>query len=82
MSINRDEWLRALAAAEQRTDHDERALTVTEFATLMQLPRTTAGEKLRRMVAAGHAQETRKWVLGRSRLAFRLVEKKRKTKAA
>lgn len=87
MSINRDEWLKALAEAGYHEEHDEQAVTLMEFAAMFGIGRTTAQGRLAALIAAGKATPTHKWgtnVRG-ARIqfrAYRLVESKRKGKAA
>lgn len=60
--ITRAEWLTALHEAGMPLDeHDERALTVSEFATMFHTTRFTAQRNLEQLVAAGKAEPTRKW---------------------
>ena len=59
MIIQRDEWLRALSEAGEPLINDQQAITVNEFAEMMQLSsRSTAERKLKRLVGAGHAIRT------------------------
>jgi hypothetical protein len=61
VSINRDEWLRALADAgyDDKTD-DQGAVTVAEFAEMFGLQRNAAERRLLRLEALGKATRTRK----------------------
>lgn len=62
--ITRNEWLKALGdAGLHSTEDDPTAVTVMEFAAMMgNLGRSTAAHQLARLVHAGKAVETRKWV--------------------
>ena len=78
VSISRDEWLKALAAAgiDDET-HDPDAVTVAEFAEMFGVNRQTAMRRLQALEKAGAATRTRKRqtdVSGRSIsfIAFRL----------
>lgn len=63
--ITRDEWLRALTEAGVASPDvdDQDAVTIIEFQEMFGLPRNTAAFKLRALVTAGKATETRKVVL-------------------
>lgn len=81
VSISRDEWLKALADIGQDERTDEDAITVSEFAEMMGIKRTAAGDRLRMLVQAGRAIEKRKAVFdSRGRrcvhLAYRLIDAK------
>ena len=59
MTIQRDEWLQALSAAGEPLVNDQQAITIEEFAKMMQLSsRSTAERKLTRLVETGHAIRT------------------------
>lgn len=75
-SINRDEWLRALAEAEGPTDQG--AVTANEFGEITGIPRKTAADRLERLVGLGKASRTFKFTISRSGqrrrvTAYRLV---------
>ena len=79
MSINRDEWLKALAEAGTPHDDDREALTVDEFAEMFDVTRVTASRRLERLAIAGKATRVRKRTMisnGRTYnlLAYRLVQ--------
>lgn len=59
-SINRDEWLAALAEAGfDRPDIDDQsAVTIAEFAAMVGIPEATASNQLRALVARGKATRT------------------------
>jgi hypothetical protein len=56
--IARDEWLTALREAGVPTESDDEAVTAAEFSKMMAMPRTTAIERLERLVRAGKATKT------------------------
>ena len=59
--ISRDEWLQALVEAGCHEDeHDPDAITVGEFAALMDMPRQRAERRLQRLEATGRARRTYK----------------------
>lgn len=61
-SITRDEWLQAVAAAGYTEEHDEHAITLSEFVDLFKVPRQTATGQLRRLEEMGKAVRTQKIV--------------------
>ena len=75
----RDDWLRALGDAGLHAGTDDpTALTVPEFAKMMDLPRHTAARHLDKLEKVGKAIRTRKWAHAsdgtrRSYLAFKLT---------
>ena len=78
VTISRDEWLKALNEAGFSAEHDEDAITVNDFAEMMGMTRDTADRRLRALVKAGKAAQTRKITQGRdgrtlSFIAFRLL---------
>ena len=60
--INRDEWLKALkdAGYEDPGVDDQSAITIAEFAAMMNIPEATASNQLRALVARGKAERTQK----------------------
>lgn len=81
MSIAREDWLKAMADVGAPLTDDRSAVTITEFGAMFGLRRAASGERLRRLLAAGLAQETRKTirdVSGRPQnvKAYRLTEQK------
>jgi hypothetical protein len=59
--ISRDDWLKALDEAVNVTGQlDDSALTVLEFAKMCNIPEGTARNRLKLMVKAGKAIQTRK----------------------
>lgn len=87
-AINRDEWLKALTDAGCHSDEDDQqALTIREFATMFGMGRMAAEIRLKRLVDAGKATETKKWAAtpdGRRRhlKAYRLIEPTKKARRA
>lgn len=59
-TINRDEWLSALKDAGLEQVDDQRALTASEFASMMGLKLTTARHRLIALVGTGKATVTTK----------------------
>ena len=59
-SINRDEWLKAVADAGIASEDDQEALTVQEYAELFSIDRQTADRQLKKLEAAGKARKTTK----------------------
>ena len=85
--ITREDWLRALAEAGVPTENDQAAVTVAEFATMMDLTLWMAGYHLRNLHRNGRAVRTSKRGqdgLGRRKMlvAYRLVEPRAKRKSA
>lgn len=77
VAINREEWLRALAEAEE--PEDPTALTASQFGDLFGMNRNTARKRLLELVKLGKAQPTTKLVAdstGRKQRypAFKLVK--------
>ena len=77
MSINRDDWLRAVTEVGEITD-DREAITVSEFAELFKVTEWTAARMLIRMEKAKRAVRTQKVAPGRDgrklyRVAYRLM---------
>ena len=60
VTINRDEWLKALTDAGVTMENDPDALTVAEFQEMFGLTRSTSERHLRKLVAEGKAIETKK----------------------
>ncbi len=58
MSINRDDWLKALAGV--TPELDEGAMTTTEIAAMLGLCRTAAKDRIRKLLADGRAIATNK----------------------
>jgi len=84
-TITRDEWLKACHDVGFRAaEDDQSAVTVTEFAEMVNVGEQVAMRRLRQLVEAGRAVETRKRTLTHnrmvSRIAFRLVTDKPKKK--
>jgi len=78
-TINRDEWIAALNEAGISDDNDQDAVTVPEFAAMMDMHQQTASRRLIALEKAGKATRTRKLKAapdGRMMryLAFRLVK--------
>jgi len=77
----KDVWLKALADIGEEERHDPDAIAVHEFMALFDVTRSTAERRLRALVAAGKATETRK--VGRKAgrrvayVAYRLTETSR-----
>lgn len=83
-TINRDDWLAALATVEPETD--ENALTIHELVALFGTKHTTTKHRIRKLVENGTAVVTRKRIIdsdGRSQavVAYRLVTAPAKRKA-
>jgi hypothetical protein len=53
--INREAWVKALAAVEQPDNPD--AITVSEFAAMLGLTRDAAHTRMRKLLAAGKAKQ-------------------------
>ena len=60
VTINRDEWLRALAEAGYPQEDDQSALTAAEFASMFNIPRQTANDRLGKLIRCGKAVRTTK----------------------
>ena len=60
MSITRDEWLKAMDEAGMGVAHDPDAITIDEFAALVQLGRAAASRRLELLVASGRATRTQR----------------------
>lgn len=79
MTINRDEWLKALASVDPPTD--DSAMTALELGVLLGLGRTAAKERLLKLVKAGTAVVTAKRIkdsAGRQQIvtAYKLLDPK------
>lgn len=63
IGLRRDEWLTALAAADaQATTNDPDVLTLRELATIFGTRRPAAQLRIDRLIAAGKAERTQKWI--------------------
>lgn len=85
--ITRDDWLRALEEANVPTENDQGAVTIAEFAKMMDLTPWMAAYHLRNLHQNGHAVRTYKRgpdSRGRRKtlVAYRLVESKAKRNTA
>ena len=85
--ITRDDWLRALDEANVPTENDQAAVTVQEFARMMDLTPWMAAYHLRNLHRNGRAVRTSKRgpdSRGRRKMlvAYRLIEPKAKLKTA
>ncbi len=58
MSINRDDWLKAIASIEPELDQS--AVTAMELAVMLGVKRTAAKDRARKLVAQGRATNTHK----------------------
>ena len=80
MGISRDDWTKALAAAQIDCVDDQEALGAVELMQLWHCSYSAARRRIHRLVAAGVATRTQKYYLetdGRRRPvpAYRLVKK-------
>ena len=78
MSINREEWLKAVADCYPQGETDDSALTVAELATLLGKPTRTMRDILSKLLSSGKATEARKMTTARNGVrrivpAYRLI---------
>ena len=59
-SISRDEWLKALTEAGLNEEDDQEAVTIGEFAALLNVPVQTAQSQMNKLVRLGKARRTTK----------------------
>ena len=83
--ISREDWLKALAEANVPTENDQQAVTVAEFAAMLDLTPWMAAYRLRNLHRNGRAVRTSKRgpdSRGRQKalVAYRLVEPKARRK--
>ena len=87
VTINRDEWLAALSAANIPTEDDPSAVTIGEFAAMLGTGRVAAQLRLDTLVTAGLATRTHKSVAVAGRgprllIAYKLVTETPRRKGA
>ena len=85
MTINRDDWLKALASA--APEIDDSAMTTREVGALLGLSSTAAKDRVRKLVTEGRARVTNKRITdtgGRTQIvrAYKLVDASPKLRRA